>query len=253
MTEFDSQKYSEYNKHSFHWENIEKPYWKLVLTGVLLSMNMEKIKVLDLGCGDGKMIKLLSSDTPGWDKFTTPQLPQEKIIGIDNNYGLLRRAKESYPKSQFICADISNSNSGLKDFDLIISSMVFHLLDKDKLKQTLDNCHKWLKSKGSLIFMIPHPYHIYESNKEQIPDPHKEAKILSNAPWGQQLDVYHRGKEIYGQILKECGYDDRGSGNGFWGEFHHGVADWDWKNIPQDRVESYSNMPRRLILAASKK
>jgi SAM-dependent methyltransferase len=76
--------------------------------------------VLDLGCGNARLIDVLPKDT--------------KYTGIDFSAGLLAEAKKLHPKSDFVEADITGPKAWRKlgKFDAIFCVAVFHHIPTQK-------------------------------------------------------------------------------------------------------------------------
>lgn len=118
----------------FYWEGWEKllPYLNPPAGG---------LKVLDLGCGNGRFGKWLA---------------EHKTIdytGIDNNQYLLDRACESLPQAKLINQDILKPWTLKDKFDLIVLFAVLHHIPTlaNRLK-ILQRAKKLLKPNGLLVF-----------------------------------------------------------------------------------------------------
>ena len=89
--------------------------------GILIE-NTGILNILDLGCGNGKVISYLKRSN---DKIS--------LKGIDYDYESLLWAKDSNPGEKFIQADIYNTPLKDKSFDLVICLEVLeHLNSVDK-------------------------------------------------------------------------------------------------------------------------
>jgi SAM-dependent methyltransferase len=101
----------------------------------------EVTKVLDIGCGTGHHVNLLSKE--GLD-----------VIGIDKSPAMISKAEENYPNLTFKVAD------GLNDA-VFADNMFTHIVClyftfyyfKDK-EQFFDNCMKWLMPGGTLVLHL---------------------------------------------------------------------------------------------------
>ena len=117
--------------------------------------NLERLRILDLGCGSADGYDLLMNVTtkdPGIFEFITaaitPDMLQE-YVGVDINPDLLQQAEEyigQLPKTRFIQADLSN---GLTEeitecppFDVYFTSYgtFSHFHDHQSAKIIADNC-----------------------------------------------------------------------------------------------------------------
>ncbi|PZO35363.1 MAG: SAM-dependent methyltransferase [Pseudanabaena frigida] len=109
----------------------------------------KKIRVLDIGCGNGSLSSLIAKQ--GYE-----------VVGIDDSGSGIAAANKSYPACKFIQAnvyDIPYEDLG-GDFDIVISAEVIeHLLYPRELIRSAKKC---LKPNGSLILTTP--YHGYIKN-----------------------------------------------------------------------------------------
>jgi len=100
------------------------------------------VKILDLGCGNGRFTKILPKG--------------QKYLGIDISENLIEKAKKLHPEHEFKVGDILDL-SGLEkeDFDVVISLAAFHHIPSTKSRiDALKNMHRVLKSDGTLILTV---------------------------------------------------------------------------------------------------
>jgi 2-polyprenyl-3-methyl-5-hydroxy-6-metoxy-1,4-benzoquinol methylase len=126
------------------------------LTAPLLSMlpanthpDGRKIRILDLGCGNGSFCNMLA------------QLGYE-VVGVEESALGIALAQQHYPDCQFIRGsiyDLSTLNLP-HDFDVVISiEVIEHLFDPSAL---LEAAKHYLKPMG--LFILTTPYHGYWKN-----------------------------------------------------------------------------------------
>jgi len=127
--EFDGKKYRKASNHQKEWGN------KLIMELPIKGNEC----ILDLGCGDGTLTKVLAD-----------LVPAGKVIGIDSSVGMIEAAKElEGPNLTFLHLDIDEMNF-INSFDYIFSNAALHwVLDHEKL---LNNCYNALKSNGIIRF-----------------------------------------------------------------------------------------------------
>lgn len=99
-------------------------------------------RVLDLGCGEGYVPRLIG-DKP------------VEIVGVDFSQKLIDIAKQRNTPGNLSVADISQSLDIGNGFDLVISNMVF--MDVENLEMAFKNAYNALKHRGSLLIFISHP------------------------------------------------------------------------------------------------
>jgi 2-polyprenyl-3-methyl-5-hydroxy-6-metoxy-1,4-benzoquinol methylase len=133
------------HKNGKHFESTKDNIFKLIYP-------LKKGKILDIGCGSGKLG--LSLKENGF-----------KVIGIDRNKNSIEFCKfKGYKSYQMSCDNIK-----LKEkFDVVLcSALVEHIPNKVYLKM-LDEIKKVLKKKGILIIYTPNPNSIIERlNKKE--------------------------------------------------------------------------------------
>lgn len=97
-------------------------------------------RVLDIGCGDGKLTVLIAQ-----------QVVQGSVVGIDVSQNMIDLAQKTYADIKnlvFICVPAEDFVSEDK-FDLIVSFFTFHwIADQEKV---LKNIYQMLKPGGSLV------------------------------------------------------------------------------------------------------
>ena len=78
-----------------------------LIESILSKMDKEKAKILDIGCGTGQHIKLLSDN-------------DYKVIGLDNSNEMLKIAKKNNPNNRFILGNaLDKKQFNEQKFDLI--------------------------------------------------------------------------------------------------------------------------------------
>ncbi len=97
-------------------------------------------RILDLGCGNGRLFELFDQGV--------------NYLGVDQSSRLIELAKTKFPSGNFIVADALNLP--FKDeFDVIFSIALFHHLPSKELRlKVLKNCYTLLKPGGFLICMV---------------------------------------------------------------------------------------------------
>ena len=124
----------------------------------------KRSKVLDLGCGMGKDVKLFGD--LGFE-----------AVGVDGSAGMIAEAKRRYSKQRFFIMDVRDLEFPDDSFDLVWSwSVLTHLGIEDK-KRSLSQAHKVLKKSGIFVQTIwkgrglfvnpqfhPRPHHLLSIN-----------------------------------------------------------------------------------------
>ena len=94
--------------------------------------------VLDLGCGNGALTKVLQNK--GY-----------RVIGMDASGELLNVARKNYPAIEFIRGDATNFDLP-EPVDVVFSNAVFHWIEKEKQPDMIKCVHQTLKKNGQFVF-----------------------------------------------------------------------------------------------------
>ena len=168
-----AQEFSETRKEN--WPEIEE----------LVKFVKPQDKILDLGCGNGRLLKIfleknLEIDYTGVDKC-------EKLIEI---------AKNQFPQTKFLAADVLNLPFKEKEFDSVFAIAFLHHFPSEELRwQVLKNIKQILKPDGLLILSVWNLWQIKYIFK------YKLFRLFSGLE-----DVYINWKSKTGQILKRYYY-----------------------------------------------
>lgn len=131
-----------YNKiaEDFH-KSRKNLFWKEFL--YLKQYLKEDIKILDLGCGSGRMIKFLKSYIKNFE-----------YIGIDFSEKLILIAKKEFPEYKFIKLDILKKQLPFENnyFDLVLLiAVLHHIPSKNHRILILKEVKRVLKQDGVLF------------------------------------------------------------------------------------------------------
>jgi 2-polyprenyl-3-methyl-5-hydroxy-6-metoxy-1,4-benzoquinol methylase len=147
-----SQKYDYSYQNSnlgHHHVYLIKPLMKMINETVSPPQNQQKIRILDLGCGNGSFTNFIAQQ--GYE-----------VVGIEESESGTKLASENFPDCQFIQGSIYNlPYTELEEkFDVVISlEVIEHLFYPKELVRSVK---KLLKPNGRLILTTP--YHGYLKN-----------------------------------------------------------------------------------------
>ena len=96
-----------------------------------------EIKVLDIGCGSGKHLKILSKD-----KF--------ECVGMDKSMKMLQKARKELPNLPLVKGDFRKKSTFKKREFTHIICLFYTLYYSDNPDQFFKNTNYWLKPKGYL-------------------------------------------------------------------------------------------------------
>ncbi len=155
------------------------------------------ISVVDLGCGGGDILKLISS----WAKKKNLKLD---LTGIDANPNIIRFAQNnstSFPQIQYETVDIFSNEFKSKKFDVIIGTLFFHHFSSNELIRFFEKA-KDQATLGIVINDIHRHWLAYYSIKLLTKLFSKSAMVKFDAPLSV-LRAFRR-KELI-KILEKSG------------------------------------------------
>lgn len=107
-----------------------------------LAYTRKHAKVLDLGCGNGRLYDFL-------------QPKEVTYLGIDHNSHLLDLARKNFPEAKFQLDDIMDLDLEEEAFGNVFCIAAFHHVPTKKMrKKVLTDIHKTLKPDGVLILTV---------------------------------------------------------------------------------------------------
>jgi len=158
MSKIQFTKYHTYGK-DYHYQQINKlkifkynafvkarykNHLKLILKNIQ-KVKSKKIKILDVGCGDGVLLFLLKEQLPV-DK-------QISLYGIDADKKAVQTAGKKIPSANFKIGNVLNLKFKNNNFDIVISSDVIeHLQNQNKM---LSEIYRVVKKDGKIIIGTP--------------------------------------------------------------------------------------------------
>ena len=115
---------------AYIWDDI-KPLLKYVRDGD---------SVLDVGCGNGRLLDVLSERNVDY-------------LGIDFSDGLVEQAKQKYPGNKFRVIDILNPFASGKKYDVVFLISALNHFPKGYQDQVLNNIKQVVKDNGYLLMI----------------------------------------------------------------------------------------------------
>ena len=110
--------------------------------GIFTDFIKEGDKILDVGCGNGRLLELLKDKKIGY-------------TGVDVSEKLIRLAQEKYPQNNFLLADNLNLPFSDDNFDKVFSVAVLHNVPSDELrKRAISELSRVLKPGGLLFITV---------------------------------------------------------------------------------------------------
>jgi len=128
---------TDYNRFAKEFANTRVHLWDDIKP--LLNYIRKKDKVLDLGCGNGRLYQILKEN-------------QVDYTGLDISEELIYIAKNKYPEADFIVGDIKKLSFSDSSFDIIFSVASFHHLPDEKSRiEALREMKRVLKKDGKIL------------------------------------------------------------------------------------------------------
>jgi len=201
-----------YNKTAQYFSHTRNWLWRDMQS--YLNIVKDGDKVLDLGCGNGRMLKGISSN-------------KIEYTGVDFSKELISIAKEVNPKSKFLVGDITRVGlwKRLGKFDVIFCIAVLHHIgDRKRQLFILKQAKKHLSPGGVVVFSVWNLWH-KQYLKHHLSKRSLKLKLENwRFLWFPFQNKYQRfcvglGKTYLSKLFKEAGFEDfeiRKSGKNIW-------------------------------------
>lgn len=157
---------------------------------VFLKLMKPPVKLLDIGCGNGRL----------YDFFArSDQAEQIFYTGIDNNPALIKIAKKKHPDADFRIADALALPFPPKSFDSVWCIAVLHHLPASELRlKALKEMRRVLKKNGTLMLAV---WNLRQPKYKKYIDKNSDALI----PWKNKIERYYHAftrAELMTQVRK---------------------------------------------------
>lgn len=182
-TSQDYWKADEYYQNSSSQKNAAADLMKYVKIN-------ENEKILDVGCGDGKITAEIAAS-----------IPNGQVIGVDISPAMIDFARGAFPQTthpnlQFILKDAQNLDFD-PSFDTLFSFTTLQWIQNHQA--FLEGAHKSLKSHGTLAITMPMGL---PSTLEQAVN-----ELISSSEWSSYFDEFSTGWNFiddihYGKLLE---------------------------------------------------
>ncbi len=143
----------------------------------------KNMKVLELGSGAGHDLKKLDENF--------------EVVGSDNAEPFIRHLKDTFYDLRILRLNAISMDTH-KKFDAIYSNKVLHHLQKDDLKQSLQNQSNVLTSKGLMLHGFWQNIDALDTPKDLIFNTYNEASIKEYIPDSLELlkfEIYQEYEE----------------------------------------------------------
>lgn len=178
---------SKYDESEGYLNSFEKDvFWKILGD---LSTDPRGWRILDAGCGTGRMIKAFLHG-------------ENEVIGLDSSEKMLELAREKFPRVQFIKGDIEKLPFEDNSFDIVFAAFVIvHLKYPDR---AFDEVYRVLKPGGTFF--------LTNINQKKAPKLSTKdgQKIVIQSHYHRPQDVIKTLKNSFFEIEVEEFVNDRG-------------------------------------------
>ncbi len=116
----------------------------LVLSQLREQTGLTSLRVLDAGCGSAYYSEILNHFVPGWIRYA----------GVDFNGGMVRMARQCYPRLPLARMDLRNLAVFDASFDLVMSgAAIVHVKEWDVAARELSRVtRRWLMLHRTLVY-----------------------------------------------------------------------------------------------------
>ena len=178
----------------FSWPSMERPFFKEFNPW----NGLDDLRVLDVGCGAGRMIS----------HFIDEGVPADQITGVDTNPRMVELARARVPGTHIIEADIAEwgattlrrtlerelpsedlgtDGKGIS-FDLITANMVFGYMSRIQIQRAMKNISSLMSNRGLFIFVDTNPLSYVDSGEIG-------TWVKRQTPWGTSEPSFNHDYE----------------------------------------------------------
>lgn len=211
---------------SFSWHYIERPALERALP---LAQYTVQTKVLDLGCGAGRIINFHIQ------QGATPN----RITGVDCDAASLAIARERFPSVNLKEGKIQSAELDGQP-NIVTAILSLHYLDDSSLKDLFVKLRKAVSPIGRLVILGAHPARIaLEDGSENY---FNEGERQITTPWGTRESYYYRTIGSYVTTLTQSGFRIM--------DFDECPLDPLGYSRDKEQSREYSRSPARFLLTA---
>jgi SAM-dependent methyltransferase len=161
-------------------------------------------RVLDLGCGFGKMCRYVVEQGA------------VSAVGVDISSKMLTKAREDTadPLISYMQSALEDLNFAPASFDLVVSSLALHYVERYDL--ICANVKSWLTAGGAFVFSVEHPiataypatgYLDARSERDHWEIDNYKIEGIRHTSWFvDDVIKYHRSVETYVNTLIDKGF-----------------------------------------------
>lgn len=186
----------QWDAEDYHRSSSQQKKWALELLVKLKLKGNER--VLDVGCGDGKITAVISQ-----------HVSHGSVLGMDNSESMIAFAQKNFPQSTFpnLSFQVCDAEKLFfnNEFDVIVSFSALHWMHNHKA--VLRGMHASLKSHGIILLSFGG-----KGNVEGVEEAAK--KIISQQSWRDYFKKFNfpwkfYSVEDYRKFLRDAGFNEK--------------------------------------------
>jgi ubiquinone/menaquinone biosynthesis C-methylase UbiE len=134
---------NDYNKVADHFSSTRYAFnWSRVAEAIQKIQIEPGSNLLDLGCGNGRVIDILKSI-------------KIEYTGLDISEELIKLAQKKYPRRKFVVGDLLDTPFGDNEFDYALSLATLHHIPSEELRlRALEEIRRILKPNGTALITV---------------------------------------------------------------------------------------------------
>ena len=178
-----------YDKIADHFSDTRSFLWEDLAS--FRDFVKEDDRVLDIGCGNGRLYQLFTQNTRFIENDTII------YVGLDISEKLIEIAKDKYPECKFVVGDMRELPFEENSFDVAFNLVAFHHLpDRESQLKALQEVNRVMKKGGKVILLNWNAYSDWVINKIAKGDYEDLGSQLFRVPW-KTPDKKVLGDRIY--------------------------------------------------------
>jgi SAM-dependent methyltransferase len=198
----DPQFFAGYSKLRRHESGLNLAVDQPAMRSLIPSLANKR--VLDLGCGFGKMCRYAIEQGAA------------SVVGVDISTRMLAKAREETADARisYIQAALEDLNFAPASFEIVVSSLAIHYVERYDM--LCANVKSWLVAGGAFVFSVEHPMvtaypvgqYLDEKGEQQhwTIDNYKLEGIRHTKWFTDDVIKYHRSVETYVNTLIDKGF-----------------------------------------------
>lgn len=186
-----SKAFADFAEGSYSWRFIERPALDRALPPSAYS---EAAKILDIGCGSGRVISY----------HIQRGALQEHITGIEPDEPSVALCRQRFPNARLITQKVQDVELEKASVDIVSAQLSLRYVDDIAFARVLDHTYQALRPGGLFFLLDAHParYGINEGFEAYF----KEGPRAVATPWGGHETYFYRTIGTYVTSVASSGF-----------------------------------------------